>query len=242
MYNDDLAYIQATAFENPARGATPEILQRLKDADIPVRHVLDVGCGSGPLTAALTAAGYRTTAIDQSADLLHIARTAAPAARFIQGSIYDVELPFCDAVLAVGEPLTYHAPATDADRLVRSFFERVSLALPAGGLLIFDVIELGKPPLAGRFWSAGKDWAVMVETTEDQHTRHLVRDIQTFRQTGDLYRRGHEIHSVRLFDTSALCDQLRLFGFSVETAQSYGAHTLGPRRRAFFATRRSPLP
>ncbi len=238
MYDLDLAYIQETAFENPARGAAPEILRLLQGASITVRRVVDVGCGSGPLTAALTAAGFGVTAIDQSADLLATARQAAPAAQFINASIYDAEIPACEAVLAVGEPLTYHAPDVHADRLVRRFFRRVSEILPTGGMLIFDVIELGKPSLTGRFWSSGDDWAVMVDTTEDQASRTLVRDIETFRRVDDLYRRGREVHRVRLFDTHTLCDQLASCGFKVETSQAYGAQPLGPRRRVFFATRR----
>jgi len=104
-------------------------------------------------------------------------------------------------------------------------------------MLIFDVIEPGAPSLAGRFWSSGDDWAVLVDTREDQDSRVLVRDIQTFRQVDRLYRRGREIHRVRLFDTPTLCQQLATCGFAVETAQAYGAQRLGPRRRAFICTR-----
>jgi SAM-dependent methyltransferase len=235
LYDQDLAYIQAAAFENPARGAAPEIVRLLRSAGTPVRRVVDVGCGAGPLTAALTAAGFEVTAIDPSSELLAMARKAAPAAHFINASIYETEIPSCEAVVAVGEPLTYHAHDVDGDRLVKCLFRRVSEILPPGGMLIFDVIELGKPSLTGRFWSSGDDWAVMVETTEDQALRTLVRDIETFRRVGDLYRRGREVHRVRLFDAQTLCDQLSSCGFTVETATTYGAHVLGPRRRAFFA-------
>jgi hypothetical protein len=108
-------------------------------------------------------------------------------------------------------------------------------------MLIFDVIEPGEPPLAGRFWSSGDDWAVLVETTEDQNTRTLVRNIETFRRAGEYYRRGREIHRVRLFDTRTVCDQLTSCGFETTTAQSYGSHVLLPRRRAFFATCRQAV-
>jgi SAM-dependent methyltransferase len=237
LYHQDLAYIHAAAFENLARDAAPEIARRLKGASIEVRRVVDVGCGAGPLTAALTASGFEVTGIDPSAELLAIARGATPAAHFINASIYDTELPACEAVVALGEPLTYHAAGADADQLVNGFFQRVSETLPAGGMLIFDVIELGDPALAARFWTSGDDWAVMVETTEDQAARTLLRNIETFRRVGELYRRNREVHSVRLFDTQALCDRLAPLGFAVETARAYGTQVLGARRRAFFATR-----
>jgi len=237
IYTEDLAFIQAAAFGGLARGAAPEVLRRLSSAAIHIRRVLDVGCGAGPLTAVLLQAGFEVTGIDQSAELLAIARAAVPKARFIHNSIYDAEIPPCEAILALGEPLTYHDEDADGDTLVRGFLERASDVLPPGGMLIFDVIELGEPSLTGRAWSSGDDWAVLVDTRENQDSRTLVRDIQTFRRVDQFYRRGREMHRVRLFDTGALCKQLATCGFATETAQDYGAQRLGPRRRAFFCTR-----
>jgi SAM-dependent methyltransferase len=237
LYQRDLAYIHAAAFGSLARGAAPEIVRRLKSAALTVRQVVEVGCGAGALTALLLTAGFEVTAIDASAELLDIARSVAPAAHFVHASVYDARIPDCQAVVALGESLTYHADGTDAENLVSSFFRRVASVLPPGGLLIFDVIELGGPSLAGRFWSSGDDWAVLVQTTEDQSRGILVREIETFRRAGKLYRRGKEVHNVRLFDTRALCDLLASYGFITETEPCYGFQPLPPRRRAFFATR-----
>ncbi|HUI53621.1 MAG TPA: class I SAM-dependent methyltransferase [Bryobacteraceae bacterium] len=237
LYGQDLAYIHAAAFGGLAQGAAPEIVRLLRSATIPIRLVVDVGCGSGILTTALVEAGFEATGIDSSADLLAIARAAVPKAHLINASIYDLEVPPCEAIVALGEPLTYHSEAADADRLVQNVFERASLALPPGGMLIFDVIETGEPSLAGRSWNAGEDWAVLVETSEDQASRSLVRSIEIFRRVDHLYRRGREIHRVHLFDAGALTRQLAACGFAVRTAQSYGAYRLPLRRRAFFCTR-----
>ena len=206
-------------------------------ATIEIRRVVDVGCGAGPLTAALVQAGFEVTAMDSSARLVEIARAAVPGARFIYTSVYDAEIPPCEAIVAMGEPLTYHAAVADADSLVKGFFERASDVLPTGGMLIFDIIELGEPALAGRFWSSGDDWAVLGDTKEDQDSQMLVRNIETFRRVGQFYRRGREVHRVRLFDTRTLRTQLAACGFAVETATAYGTQCLGPRRRAFLCTR-----
>jgi SAM-dependent methyltransferase len=237
LYGQDLAYIQAAAFGGLARGAAPEIVRLLQSAAIPIRSVVDAGCGAGVLAVALVEAGFSVTGIDNSAELLMVARAGAPQARFATGSIYEVEIPCCQAIIAVGEPLTYHAEGAEADRLVQSFFERASAILPSGGVLIFDVIETGEPSLSGRFWSSGEDWAVLSETSEDQAARTLVRTIETFRRVGNLYRRGLEIHHVCLFETRELSSQLAGFGFAVRTAQAYGSYPLAPRRRAFFCRR-----
>lgn len=76
----------------------------------------------------------------------------------------------------------------------------------------------------------------MVETAESQAYHTLVRTIETFRSSGELYRRSGEVHRVHLFDTQSLCNELTSSGFEVETARTYGTQALGPRRRAFFAT------
>jgi len=237
LYKQDLAYIQAAAFGNLAQGAAPEIIRLLKCAPVPIQRVVDVGCGAGPLSAALVEAGFEVTGIDSSAELLAIARTANSKAHFIHGSVYETQIPACEAIVALGEPLAYHAEGADAEFLVGSFFRAASDVLPAGGMLIFDVIELGGLSLAGRYWNSGEDWVVLAENEEDQSSRTLVRNIETFRQVGQFYRRGYAVHRIRLFDTATLLNQLAECGFSTETAQAYGTQKLAPRRRAFFSTR-----
>lgn len=240
LYQSDLAYVHATAFETITRGAACEIIERLRNSSAPVRKVMDLGCGAGPLTKALMDAGFEVTGVDTSVELLELARTKVPSAPFVHASIYDVEIRDYDAVVAVGEPLTYHAEEVDADNLVRAFFQRVAGALPPGGQFIFDVIGLGEPSLGGRTWMSGDDWAVLVDTTENQAARTLVRNIEVFRRIRDTYRRSREVHQVHLFDLSVLRNQLSSYGFATEITQSYGAKQLPPRRHAFFATRLPP--
>ncbi len=237
LYQCDLAYVHATAFEKLARGAAGDIVRRLQTCATQIRRVLDVGSGAGPLTVELIESGFDVTGIDISADLLEVARAKAPTAHFLHASAYEVQIEGYDAVIALGEPLTYHAEGTDADDLISRFFPRVAEGLPPGGMLIFDVIGLGEPSLAGRTCISGEDWAVLVETTENQADRTPIRDIETFRRVAELYRRSHEVHRVRLFDVRRLCDQLASYGFATEAARSYGAQALPPRRHALFATR-----
>ena len=239
LYQRDLAYIHAAAFGGFALGAAAEIVRRLRSAAVQIRRVVDVGCGAGALTKVLIEAGFNVIGIDTSDELLEVARMNAPTAHFVLGSVYEMPVGACDAVVALGESLTYHSKNTDADNRVNRFFQNIAEVLPPGGILIFDVIGLGEPSLAGRTWNSGEDWAVLVQTTEDQTERTLVRNIETFRRVGHSYRRSHEVHEVRLFDVRRLCDQLACCGFATETAQCYGVQELLPRRRAFFATRLS---
>jgi len=237
LYQRDLAYVHAEAFETVARGAAIEIVRRLQSAPIRIQKVLDVGCGAGPLTRHLVDAGFEVTAIDPSAEMLELARANSPSSRFVCASAYEMPTQGYDAIIALGEPLTYHADSSDADGLLSDFLERVAGDLPPGGLLVFDLIGLGEPSLNGRTWRSGDDWAILVETTENQTERRLVRDIEIFRRVGKLYRRSLEVHQIRLFDVPMLCNRLASYGFSTETSPSYGNQQLPPRRHAFFATR-----
>lgn len=155
--------------------------------------------------------------------------------------MYDVELEPCEAILALGEPLTYHGPDIDADSRLRGFCERAARALAPGGLMIFDLIEAEGAPLDARRWSSGDDWAILYETREDRAARRLTRYIETFRRpAADAmgHRRSREVHDVRTFETRDVEQWLDDAGFSVEIADRYGAYALAPRRRAFFAIRR----
>jgi SAM-dependent methyltransferase len=89
------------------------------------RRLADVGCGPGPVSVAATARGCEVIGVDVSTAMLELARTAAPAAEFREGSaealpIGDAEL---DAVCGnyvlphVGHPVT---AVREALRVVRA--------------------------------------------------------------------------------------------------------------------------
>jgi SAM-dependent methyltransferase len=239
LYQSDLAHIQATAFGGFAAGATPVIIARLRGAPVAVHTVVDVGCGAGVSTRMLTDAGFDVLAIEPSPALLEIARSAAPAARFRLASAYETEMPRCEAILAMGEALSYHAHDVDADVLLQRFLDGAATALVPGGQLVFDLIVIEGPPLDASGWRSTDDWVILYETREDPLARRLTRTIETFRLSdGGTYRRTREVHEVRLFDETTTRSLLRSAGFDVETARTYGPHPLPPRRVAFFATRR----
>ncbi len=93
LYEEDLAFVQAEAFGGFAEQVAPPLIERLCALDIPVRRVVDVGCGAGVTTRALVRAGFEVVAIEPSPALLERARSAAPEATFHLGSAYEVGLP-----------------------------------------------------------------------------------------------------------------------------------------------------
>jgi SAM-dependent methyltransferase len=182
---------------------------------------------------ALTEAGHEAIGVDVSSSMLKIAKRTAPSAKLIHASLYDVDIPSCDAVFAIGEPLNYgeHAPP------LKPLFRKIARALRPGGLFAFDVI-VDKPgkSLTRKAFATGDDWAVLVDTKEDAARKHLVRDVTTFVKVGKLYSRDREVHHVRVFRTAEI--KRALEGFSVRVSTSYGDHALAVRRRAFMCRRR----
>ena len=212
-----------------------DVLERL--VGVSGKDVVDIGCGAGVSSRIFSEAGFSVLGVELSGPLIEHARKAAPRAEFIQASAYDIELPDCAAIVALGEALTYHDDLGAADDLVRGFFGAAQIALARGGLLAFDMIVTGEPNLTGKTWALGEDWTVLVEVTEDQSRRALVREIEVFRAQSAHYRRSRERHLVRLFDSGDLFAWLSDLGFDVEMREAYGDYRLLPRRIAVTARR-----
>jgi ubiquinone/menaquinone biosynthesis C-methylase UbiE len=76
----------------------------------PGDSVVEVGCGTGLLTAALVARGLRVDALDPGANMLRLAARRvgeSPAARFHEGRFEDLDLPE-DAFAAVFSATAFH--------------------------------------------------------------------------------------------------------------------------------------
>jgi SAM-dependent methyltransferase len=223
-YGTDLAYIHDAGFGTVAEKAAPVLLDRLRRAGWDRGLVVELGCGSGILAAAVSAAGYEVLGFDQSPALVTLARKRAPGARFRVGSFLDAELPPCVAVAAVGECFNYLFDERNTAGALLGLYRRVHTALRPGGLLFCDVAEPGRVPGTGvqRGFREGDGWATLVETEEDSGRRRLTRRITSFRRVGRLYRRGEEVHRLRLVPRAELVEQLRRVGFRVRVLGGYG--------------------
>src|SRR5690242_17486401 len=71
----------------------------------PGERILDLGCGTGHLTAQIARAGAQVVGLDHSPEMLEQARSAYPALEFVQGDARDFSFPgsfdavFSNAVL-----------------------------------------------------------------------------------------------------------------------------------------------
>src|SRR5919199_1224999 len=237
-YREDLAYIHHLGFGHLANNAAEVLLNALRNSGIDKGTVVDLCCGSGLLAGKLTAAGYEVLGIDISEALLDIAKEYAPSAHFRQESIWKSELPPCVAVAAIGECFNYLFDEDNTDQALYELLGRIHTVLDPGGLLLFDVAELGRVPGSSGLQHAhteGEDWAVLMSAEEDRTNRLLTRRITTFRKVGELYRRDQEIHRLRLVTRSELLEQLGGLGFKVYILDSYEQLQFPPGHTGFLA-------
>jgi SAM-dependent methyltransferase len=224
-YGDDLAYIHDAGFGGLARNAAPILLEDLQRRGVRGGLVIDLGCGSGILSEALSAGGFEVLGIDISPAFVALARQRVPGGRFVVGSLWTADLPPCVAVAAVGECVNYLFDNTHTPEDLTRVFGRVFGALAPGGPLLLDVAEPGRVPGPGprKTHAEGEDWAVLVSAEEDAGQRLLTRHITSFRKVGELYRRDHEVHRVRLLPRAEVAAQLGAVGFEVQVLDGYGS-------------------
>lgn len=244
FYQTDLAWIHDQGFGDYARNATLGILQLLAQQGIETGLVVELGCGSGITAAALVEAGFRMWGVDLSESMIRMARQRVPAAEFQVGSMYEVQIPPCQGVIAVGECFNYLTDESlplalePIDRTLRiPLYERIYQALDPGGMLMFDILEPGQTPAGStmQLFREMESWTILVETSQDPTAQILTRRIITFHQQGDLYRRHEEIHRQHLLRGSEVAAQLRQIGFQVEVAAGYGEFQLPQARVAIVA-------
>jgi SAM-dependent methyltransferase len=227
LYGDDLARIHIDGYGFHWESAAPAILKRLRNTGIHSGVVIDLGCGGGQWLARLAAEGYMPVGVDVSSAMIRSASKRIPSAQLIHGSFAEVELPKCDAVTSIGEPLNYLPTRKSFQRTLKNVYH----ALRPGGLFIFDVrIPPTAPVEARTAVRISDDWACLAIIDEDYAKQRITRRIATFCRRGSAYRRSDETHILRLYPKSQLARWLRQIGFRVRILRSYGRYKLMPRQ------------
>lgn len=159
-----------TGSPHPTAGHTAELIERLDRGDrlpgatalrersyellrlAPGSQVVDVGCGAGRAVGELQALGHRAVGLDPDEQMLTVARTRWPQARFEFGDAY--QLPYGD-----GEVAGYRA-------------DKVFHLLDDLGLALQEARRVLTP--GGRIVLIGHDWDSLVIDSDDLG---LTRDI-----------------------------------------------------------------
>jgi SAM-dependent methyltransferase len=218
-YRDDLALVHHLGFGDHAAKCAPGILDRL--APLRGGTVLELGCGSGLLTAKLAAAGHRVIAVDASSSMLALLEKQQLPNVEVRLLRLPAGLPAADAIVSVGHVLNYLPDAGSIDRT----WGAIATALRPGGLLAVDVcdLEYGRARRDARVHErSGDGWSI---TTEFSRPRPdlFVREITTQVRTEDgNYRRDHERHDNVLVDTRGLPAKLADLGLDIIVDERFG--------------------
>ena len=124
----------------------------------PARSVLDIGFGTGTLTARLYRDGYAVTGIDFSARMLEHAREKMPDAALYQ---YDFSCGLPDTLAGVTFDViisTYAVHHLSDDEKYRLFSLLIKHLAPGGEILIGDVAFYDREALSVCRAQAGDEW------------------------------------------------------------------------------------
>lgn len=232
LYQQALAEIHDRDYTFLARAAAATALALLPPA--PESGVIvDLGCGSGVTAEILDAAGYTVVGIDASPDMLAIARQRVPSGHFRLGSIYDADIPDCQAVLAIGEVLNYEADDRTPESL-NKLLRDVARSLVTDGFLLCDVAGPGRAAATATQQAHGDHWSMDVTTTESAAAQ-LTRDISIQLETGwapnlssmePLQRpvQLNEVHLLDLFAPDRFTDLLATAGLTAERLPRYDGY------------------
>jgi SAM-dependent methyltransferase len=230
FYGTEQAAIHHERFGGLAAAAAADLVEALRAAGQASGTVVDLGCGSGILARALTDAGYDVLGVDLSPEMLELARATAPGARFVLGSVHDVELPGgCVGVTAIGEVLNYATDeAAGLDALGR-LAGRVHDALAPGGTWLLDLSGPGRAGPTGlmKQFHRFDTWCLGMIATEAADQRRLDREITIFVTDPALaegaWRRIDEHHVLHLYERGGVARIVRGAGLEVAVADTYDA-------------------
>lgn len=206
--------------------------------------LLDLGCGTGKLTRLLATAGYDMIGVDNSADMLEIAREAEyetsltgenentdaqPQILYLLQDMRSFELyGTVRAVVSVCDSMNY---ILEEDEL-REVFRLVNNYLDPAGIFVFDLNTvykyrelLGETTISENREEGSFIW----DNYYDEESSINEYDLTLFiREEGELYRRYEETHYQRAYDLETVKRLLTEAGMEFVTA--YDAFTREPVR------------
>lgn len=240
---DDVAVMYHTLWSNSyLPGALPALERLFFCQVLTTAHVLDVCCGCGHVTAELMRRGYTITGVDNSKELIEIARRELPQVEFHLQDVRHLTLqgPF-DAALSTFDSLNHILNLGD----LHSVFAGVYAALRKGGLFVFDMnleeayeVDLRQWTVNVRHDSVGMSRGMYDPVTHTAHT-----ELIWFTQNGskDCWQRRQSIVEERCYPKQDIVRALEFAGF--RNVETYAATELAVDNdfgygRYFFSARR----
>ena len=239
---DDFAWFYDRYWGEEFHSAAFPILDRIWLRRLPpAARVLDVCCGTGHLSALLTARGFHVTGLDVSREMIACARANAPAAEFMVADAANFRLPGDrDAAVSTFDSLNHLLePAA-----LSSAFRNIAAALRPGGLLAFDMLlEEAYRTHWGESFALVRDDHLLSLTggAFDARSRLARVDVTMFRLLDGAWQRSDATVEERCYSVDEISNSLTLAGFGELLCYDAGdlgmAGPLGEGRTFFVATK-----
>lgn len=216
-----------------ARGDYPEFSQALADLlpgifiqfEIPgTGKLLDLACGEGSFALQMAQRGWSVTGIDQSEEMLRLARHRATEANhhveFLQQDMRSFSLPEkFDLITCWFDSLNYLLKIED----VQSAFARVYSALKPGGWFIFDMntifgLAVDWQKQKCYVQQESEDLLELHQTSYDFEKRMATMRITWFIRNEECWQKYEEIHFERAYSVEKIKNALTSAGFSFEAS------------------------
>ncbi|NLO83378.1 MAG: class I SAM-dependent methyltransferase [Clostridiales bacterium] len=244
IYNN-FAYIYDALMEDVDYPGWVDYIERiLKRYGVKPARIVDLACGTGNITILLKERGYHVIGVDQSEDMLSVAKEKAAKKGmdipFIYQDMRFLELHGpVDAITCICDGINYILSFRDLNMVFRGVYRYLN----PNGVFIFDISSYYKlSSILGN--------NIMVETDErisyiwlnyfDRRTSICEMSLSFFIKEGNYYRRFDEIHYQRAYRMEEIVQRLKKNGFKdIGVYQPFTFET--PKKKAeriFFAARK----
>ena len=190
------------------------------DTDLPLyisgckdrRRIVEIGCGTGRVLAALVNAGYQVTGVDISDEMLRMAE-AKLRNRIIDGTVRLINHNFVNAPMIEGFDCalvtfyTFNYLLEEQDQ--RSFLANLERSMADGGVFIADLFfpaALVSPETTGRWKESVMESEVMTVRVRDR--REMVGSIERREQVYIEHGQEQAITTLRRFVTKQQMEKL----------------------------------
>ncbi len=183
-----------------------------------VKALLDVGCGTGTLTAIMAQRGYEMVAADSSSDMLCIAQEKFSTLKnvipplFLCQSMTELDLyGTVDATVSCLDAVNYLEPSG-----LPELFRLLHLFIEPGGLFIFDINSPERLKSLDGYTSVDEDENSLClwRADFDEDENALYYGIDIFTRRGRFWQRSFEEHVEYCHEPQKLTELLTAAGFS----------------------------
>lgn len=188
---------------------------KIKKYNIKNNIVLDLACGTGTLTGALSSKGYEMLGVDISAEMLQKAQEKNPDVLFLNQSMDDFELyGTVGAIVCCLDSVNYLLD----DESLNNMLKLCNNYLDPDGLLIFDINSeyKFKNILANNIYTYDNEEIFYVwENNYIEEERLCDFYLTFFVKDDDMYERFDELHTERMYTDEEIVEALTANGFEI---------------------------